>query len=126
MKTHEEIIKEVLPKSDGYITPYTIEKVKKTIAETREDCEKVHFELSDTIHLLEKNIQDLIGEINKLETQNIIQFSLGQKAERKRILEKFGKALRKANWDTKHSCDIFGTETLNKIEEELEKEVLKE
>ena len=125
MKTNEEILKEVLSKKRTKLNktieelirfePVTSPEIRgwlyEAISSTREDCEKER--------KIEAHTQVSMNAYDK-------GFENGQKAERERILEKFGKALRKTNWDTKHSCDIFGTETLNKIEEELEKEVLKE
>ena len=125
MKTNEEILKEVLSKKRTKLNktieelirfePVTSPEIRgwlyEAISSTREDCEKER--------KIEAHTQVSMNAYDK-------GFENGQKAERERILEKFGKALRKTNWDTKHSCDIFGTETLNKIEEELKKEVLKD
>ena len=91
------------------------------------ECGEIHHDIRN--HVCKNQSQDMPRKKRKkvpdTQSKTDEDFEAGQKAERKRILEKFGKALRKANWDTKHSCDIFGTETLNKIEEELKKEVLK-
>ena len=64
---NEEILKEVLPKSDGYITPYTIEKVRKTIALTREAERKRILEILKDFWFLDyyKNATFLKGSFMK-------------------------------------------------------------